>query len=145
MDIDINDIAKFGAVADIPSYQLPPEVWTLALNMRAHDTGMERLGGWAQGFGTPGVAPHFLMPISTTSQNFWLYTSLTKGYVFDGTNHVNITRQLAAVDVNYTVSAGRGWNGTILGGIPILNNGTDVPQFWATISPGTKLADLTNW
>lgn len=145
MDVDINDVAKFGAVADVPSYQLPPEVWSFAENMRAMDMGMEKLLGHEAIFDTPTVAPHFVSPISTVASNFWVYLGLTKAYVYDGTNHINITRQSVGVDVNYTLTNGRDWNGTVLGGVPIFNNGVDLPQYWPTVSTGTKLANLVNW
>ena len=141
-EVEIDKIASFGAIADVPAYQLPPEAWTTALNMRARDNGLESLLGWAQVFGTPTVAPHFLMPISGVAQNFWIYTSLTKAYVYDGATHTDITRTVGG---DYTAAATEDWNGTLLGGIPILNDGSDVPQFWATQSVGTKLANLTNW
>lgn len=102
---------------------------------------MEKMTGHSQIFGTPGVAPHFALPISALTQTWILYTSLTKGYVYDGATHTDITR-LAG---DYTAAQTRDWNGTILGGIPILNNGADVPQFWSSYSTGTKLANLTNW
>lgn len=143
--IEIDDIASIGSVRDTPSYQLPPEAWTLALNMRAVDGGMQRGGAWEQIFGTPGVAPHFMMPVSTAATNFWLYTSLTKAYGFDGTTHTNITRQTLGSDVNYAAPDTPDWNGTLLGGIPIINNGVDVPQQWGPVALATKLIALTNW
>lgn len=143
--IDINDLATIGVIKDQHPHQLPPEAWSLAQNVRYRDDFVERLLGWTQIFGTPGTAPHFALPLSTAVQAFWLYVSLTKGYVWDGTNHTNITRQTLGVDVNYTASETRNWNGTILGGIPILNNGADVPQMWTPPVITTKLADLTNW
>lgn len=145
MDVEINDLAKFGAIADVPAYQLPPEVWSFAQNMRANDLKMEKMLGWEQIFGTPSVAPHHIMPISTVASNFWVYLGLAKAYVFDGTNHINITRQVAAADVDYTVTNGSDWNGTVVGGVPVFNNGTDVPQYWPTVATGTKLANLANW
>lgn len=144
-DIDLDAIAEIGSVRDVKPYMLPPEAWTLALNMRPADGGLESLLGWAAIFGTPTVAPSFLFPITTASQTFWIYLSLLKGYVWDGTAHTNITRQSAGVDVNYTAAAGQDWNGTLLGGVPILNNGSDKPQFWSPTTAVTKLADLTNW
>lgn len=144
-DVDINDLASIGAVRDTPAHMLPPEALTIALNMRGVDGGLERLPGWTSIFGTPTVAPHFVMPISTVATNFWLYAGLTKIYGFDGTTHTNITRQTAAVDVNYTGTDGFTWQGTLLGGIPVLNNNSDVPQFWATPALATKMADLSNW
>jgi len=144
-EIEINDLATQGNVRDLPGYQLPPEAFTEAQNVRFYDEGVQSVGGRPQIFGTPGVAPHFVLPVTNAAQGFWLYTSLTKAYVYDGTTHTNITRQTASVDVNYTAANTRDWNGTLLGDIPILNNGADVPQFWASLNTGTKLAALTNW
>lgn len=141
MDVEINDLASLGLILDIPPYQLPPEAWTQALNMRAIDGAMEKVKGWEQVFGTPGVAPHFHLPISGPTQAWWLYMSLLKAYVFDGSSHTDITR--AAGD--YTTANTRDINGTILGGIPILNTGADVPQFWASYSAAQDLQNLTNW
>lgn len=140
--VDINDLASIGQINDIAPYMLPPEAWTLAENMRYNKGGVEVLAGWAQVFGTPGVAPHFAMPVKTASQTFWLYTSLTKGYVFDGTTHTDITRTVGG---DYTANDTANWNGVVFGGIPILNDGTDVPQYWSTPSVATKLTALPNW
>lgn len=142
MTIEIDDIAKIGVVRDTPPYMLPPEAWTTALNMRMQDDGVISLLGWEQVFGTPGVAPHFLMPVRTASTTFWLYTSLLKAYGYDGTTHTDITRTVGG---NYTASNTREWNGCILGGIPLVNNGADVPQQWATVALATPLTALTNW
>lgn len=150
MLIEINDVASKGVIHDVQGYMLPPEAWTLGTNVRFAEGAVERNGGAAQVFGTPGVAPHFILPVAKGQGNvstiYWLYTSLTKGYVFDGTTHTNITRQTAGNDVNYTGAETREWNGTLLGGVPILNNGVDVPQFWsADLNVANKLANLTNW
>lgn len=140
-EIDFGQLGTLGAIADRPGYVLPPEAWTTAENARIVDGVPRRLLGRSQVWGTPGVAPHFLMHISSEAAPWWLYTSLTKAYVYDGSTHTDITR-LAG---DYTGAQTRDWQGTIIGGIPILNNGTDIPQFWASYSTGTKLANLTNW
>lgn len=142
MIFDINDIAKIGSIQDVPAYMLPPEAWTVALNMRYMDDGLETLEGWGQIFGTPGVAPHFLLPVSTESNEFTLYTSLTKAFVYDGSTHTDITRTVGG---DYTATDSSDWNGTILGGIPVLNNGKDVPQFWGPLTIATPLQPLTAW
>lgn len=141
-EFEVNDVASIGAVRDTPAYMLPPEAWNLAVNMRVIDGGLEALLGWEQVFGTPGVAPHFHMPVVTQSNVFWVYASLTKIYGYDGTTHTDITRTVGG---NYTASATQDWNGTLLASVPILNNGTDKPQFWSAISLATAMADLTNW
>lgn len=143
--IEINDLGLIGVITDTPSHVIPPEAWTMATNTRIVDGGLEKMLGWEQIFGTPGVAPHFAIPIRTSAATFWLYVSLLKAYAYDGTTHTNVTRQSVGVDVNYTASETREWNGTLLSNIPIVNNGVDIPQFWATIALATKLANLTNW
>lgn len=140
--IEINDLASQGVIKDVPSHQIPPEAWTLGENVRLVDDGVERLLGWTSTFGSPPVDPHFTMPISTASQTLWPWVGLAKAYVWDGTNHTDITR-LVGGDYNATKTAD--WNGTVLGGVAIFNNGIDDPQFWATAAIGTKLAKLTNW
>jgi len=141
-EIDFGPLGTLGVIRDRPGYVLPPEAWTSGHNMRIVDGVPQRIKGRSQVWGTPGVAPHFLLHISTEAAPWWLYTSLTKGYVYDGTTHTDITRTSGG---NYTAAATRDWNATILGGIPILNNGADIPQFWASYSTGTKLANLPNW
>lgn len=140
-DIEINDLSTIGLIRDIPGYQLPPEGFTLAENVRFVDGGAEKIKGWSQVFGTPGVAPHFAMMVQDRASSYWLYASLTAIYVFDTTAHTNITRSEGA----YTAVNSRDWNGTVFGGIPIMNNGADVPQFWPTYSVGDDMDNLTNW
>ena len=141
-EIDLNDLGTPGVIADIKGYMLPPEAWTYGHNVRAMDGAMVNIAGQTQVFGTPTIAPHFMLPIKNSSSTYWLYTSLLKAYVYDGASHTDITR---AVGGDYTAGATRDWNGTIIGGVPILNNGNDVPQYWASYNPATKLQPLTNW
>lgn len=89
----------------------------------------------------PNDPPSMALYISSTAQPWWLWPSLSKIYVWDGTNNTDITRTLAP----YTATDADQWNGCILGGVPILNNGGDSPQFWNSYSVGTKMQDLTNW
>jgi hypothetical protein len=145
VSIDMNDVASVGVVKDTPPHEIPPEAWTLGENIRFSDTSVARLTGETPIFGTPSVPPYGLQFISTTGIPFWLYLGLNKIYVYDGTAHTDITRQSGAVDVNYNATGAADWNTTILGGIPIQNNGIDVPQFWSALNSTTKLANLTNW
>ncbi len=140
--VEIGDLASIGLIRDVEAYTLPPEAWSEAQNMRFNSDGAERMQGRTQIFGTPPVAPHFAIPVADSSQVWWLYASLAKGYVYDGVSHTDITRTSGG---DYTASETRQWNGTLLGGVPILNNGVDTPQYWASYSAAQKLADLPNW
>lgn len=141
-DLDINDLASQGVINDVKPYMLPPEAWTLANNIRYTDGSPEAILGWEAVFGAPIEAPHFLLPIPTQSTNYWIHAGLTKIEVFDGATHANISR---AVGGAYTATETKDFSGTVLGGIPIINNGNDVPQFRADMAPATLFANLTNW
>lgn len=145
VSIEIDDVASVGVVRDTPPHQLPPEAWTLGENVRFIDDSVCRVSGETQVFGTPGIAPYFSQFVSSASQPWWLYAGLQKAYVYDGNTHTNITRQSAGVDVDYNASSAADWNGTLLGGVPIFNNGQDIPQFWAAYNTSQKLQNLTNW
>jgi hypothetical protein len=143
--IEIHNLGTIGLIRDRPAHLIPPEAWSDSNNVRFQDNNAVKFKGHAQIFGTPTVAPGFGLHVPSASQNFWIYCSKTKAYVYEGGVHTNITRQTASVDVNYTAAEFREWQGGLLGGIPILNNGADVPQFWGTLNVATKLANLTNW
>lgn len=143
--LDINDVGSIGEILEIPAYLLPPEAWSYTRNVRSHGGSMRRLDGWSRTFGTPPVAPHFLLVVESVTQPYWIYTSLTKAYVWDGTSHSNITRQSDGVDVDYSTTATRQWNGTVFSGIPIINNSVDVPQYWGAFDTSTRLTALSNW
>jgi hypothetical protein len=138
-EVDINDLTSLGVINDVKPYMLPPEAWTLGLNVRYRDKGVESLLGWERVFGTPGVAPHFLFSISTPAGVFWIYTSLTQTWLYDGTNHTNISGPAL------TTAETRELNGTVFSGIPIINNGTNIPQYRPNMSPATLFANLVNW
>ena len=140
--VEINDLAKIGLVNDVAAFMLPPEAWTLAENIRYERGSPVVLAGWASVFGTPLQPPHFALPYKGLSQTWWLYTSPTQAFVYDGNSHAEITRASGVYATTFTEN----WNGIVFGGIPILNNGQDVPQMWVG-TPGLtlKLTPLTAW
>lgn len=137
---------KWGIVKDVEDHLLAPEAWSDGRNVRFRDGSIEKVGGSLEIFAPPSVAPYWLLhTYAADSAPVWVYAGLNKVYaVIDGV-HTNITRQAVGVDVNYAATADKLWNGGVLGGIPILNNGVDVPQRWAPIAAATKLVDLENW
>ena len=143
--IDINDVASVGVVRDSPPHELPPEAWTLAENVRFEDNSVVQLLGYSQVFGTPLMAPYFAQFVSSPVGPWWLYAGLAKIAAYNGTSHFDVTRTTGGGI--YNASGAAQWNGTNIGGIPILNNGVDVPQYWplSTTPSTTKMADLLNW
>jgi hypothetical protein len=141
--VEIDTLGAFGVVKDEKPYRLDPAVWTEAFNVRGVDGEMHTIGGEAAVFGgTLAIAPYFLIPIKTETSIYWIYTSLAAARVFDGTTHTDITRATGGA---YGAVSAASWNGIVFAGIAILNNGVDVPQYWASANPLVKLAALPNW
>jgi len=141
----VNDLGAVGIVKDVPPHTLPPNAWSDGLNVRFYDEFAAKTTGYIQVFGNPTIVPYGLFSVAADDKYNWIYPGLEKVYVFDGTAHINITRQTASVDVNYTGNADNTWTGGILGGVPVINNGVDAPQMWLPAETDTKLAALSNW
>lgn len=144
--VRVDNVGSLGIIKDIPGYELPPEAWTDGANVRFKDNMVHKFLGHSAVFGTPSIAPLWIQPVYSAAQAFWLYAGATKAYVTDMSAHFNITRQNASsVDVDYSATADIKWNGGVLNGIGILNNGVDDPQMWNPPATSTKLALLSNW
>lgn len=144
--LELWNLGQYGVIRDLKGHLLAPEAFTDGRNVRFNTNGVSRFGDLTATFGGNAltVVPEFIFFVPTPGADFWLYASLTKVYAFDGTASTDITR---AVGGDYSVPSGfgRSWNGTLLGNVPILNNGTNKPQYWTGLDVGHKLADLTAW
>jgi hypothetical protein len=90
---------------------------------------------------TPSGIPYFVLPMVYQSTPHILYASL--GNVFD--YNTGVSTDISKLG-GYSATENIGWNGGILNGVAILNNGVDNPQMWVTPpNTATKLADLSNW
>ena len=140
--VPINNLAQYGIIKDVQDFLLPVNAWTDARNVRFRDEGVVSIGGTVDLFEPITVTPYWNMHVfSAEDEGIWIYAGLTKVRARFSSSTVDITRTGA----DYTAVEGKPWNGGVLGGIPILNNGVDVPQQWAPISLGQKLVNLQNW
>jgi len=137
------DLGSIGVIYDTDPRNIPDNAWTSIRNVRFIDNAVEKSKGESSVYTTPAIDPQWLLPVQTDSSYYWVYPSLTKCYVTDGTTNTNITRQTSSVDVDYSATADIGWNGGAIGGVPIINNGVDDPQMWTPIGTSTKLQSLT--
>ena len=149
--VNIDNAGQYGIVTDIPPYQLPPNAWSGGNNVRVRNSGIKKCAGFEEVFASCPIPPHHIFPVSDGTSVYWLALGEDKAYVFknQGGGWTNITRQTTGSDVNYTTSEEEGWSHTIIGGVPVMTNFKDPPQFWALSSgaynTATKLAELSNW
>lgn len=142
MRVPFEDIAKYGIVKDLRPQTAPLGAWTDARNISFSDEKLKRGFGYKLVFDPPSVAPYWAYSTKdVASAPVLIYAGLAKVYCVIGGVHTEITRGAG----NYTGGATDKWNGGSLAGIPILNNGVDLPQFWAPVGAATDLQNLTNW
>ena len=141
--VPVRDLAKFGVVQDSDESLLPPNAWTKANNVRFRDGKIITSPGHIQAYEPPAMPPYWLMQVFSPVKDIaWLYGDLTRVYVYLGGLHTHLSRTTGGPD---TTTMSDRWNGGVLAGIPVINNGQDLPQFWANVASATKLANLTNW
>lgn len=140
--MDLYNLGSIGVILDKPGHLLSPEAWTAVKNMHFDGESVNNKFGHIQAYNPASGGPEFIMPVHTPSQFYWLYMTKTKGYCISSTTHTDITRTVGG---DYATNEGEDWNGCVFQGIPIVNNGTNAPQFWNNPGVGTDLANLTNW
>ena len=137
--VDISPVGALGILTDIPAHELPPEAWSAGANVRMRNGGVEKFLGHSVEF-TPSAAPHWLLPVVTPSEQYWIFAGLNKVFDTDFNVEVDIS-QLGG----YNASADIGWSGFVFGGTPILNNGIERPQMQSPVQRGAQLTDLALW
>lgn len=138
-------VGSKGLNKDLPRHDLGDQFCTDSLNVRFREDSAELFGGYSAQYDPPTVAPYHVQPVYVGSSRYLIYASKAKVYVVNGSTHTNITRQSVGVDVDYSADETILWNGGVLNGIPILNNGIDTPQMWNPVATATKLDALTAW
>lgn len=121
-------------------HELAPNEWSAGENVRFRDGYAEKMQGEARIHGTLLTAPYALFPTQGILGRYWVYAGLTQLVSVDNDTHTDITRASGP----YTGTVDNRWNGGVLSGVLVVNNGKDVPQFWGG-NPAVKAADLTAW
>lgn len=136
------DISQVGVVKDVRDIDLPLNAWTDARYARFTDGAIERMQGHDETLAGCPIAPYWAMHcFDSALQSHWLVAGLGKVYDFAGVTWTDISK--AATTYNATPTDI--WNGGVLGNIPVVNNGVEVPQMWAPVSSGQLLVDLSSW
>lgn len=144
--VHIENTGAVGIITDTPSHILPPEAWSDGNNVRFFEGVVEKFTGQEAVFGTPTVAPHYLLPWNYSSGFRWLYASVDKIYYTNGATHADATRYTTTPgDDDYTGKTRPIWTGGVFNGVPIMNhdNDTDYPQQWDDVLG--RMKDLDNW
>jgi len=145
--IPVNNVGEVGIVKDINPWELPPNVWSDGNNVRSEHGAITKSPGYAEVMATCPIVPLYITNLNTAADNYWIIGGTAAIHVFKESNTTwyNIT----GTSGPYSATAEENWTSTVLGGILIMTNGFDDPQFWALTngepSTSTVMADLTAW
>lgn len=133
--------ANGGSAADLPVQAIPPGIFTYARNVRFVDGAVEKAAGMAEQYGTPPIAPFYLLSSQENDgvKRLFLAGQTAIYYYLSGT-YTDVSRAGGGA---YTAGVNNVWTGGVLHGIPLLNSGTDAPQEWDKTA--VKFKNLTNW
>ena len=125
--LPVENVGVVAIVKDINPWQLPPNVWSDGNNVRAEHGAIVKSPGYTDVMATCPVAPYHIVQLKAGASAYWIIAGLAKIHVHDGSSWTDIPRTSG----DYNATADEGWTSTVLGGILIMANGYDDPQFWA--------------
>lgn len=117
----VTDLGAIGLVADKEAVTLPPNAWSEIKNIRFEDRSVVPFKGSASIASVTGHPETILAVKSNRGSTYLVYAVEDKIYSYLG-EEAEITGK--------TLTKGGRWDSCVLGGIGILNNGIDEPQYW---------------
>lgn len=118
-------LKPLGLNKDYPAYDVPPDFYTDASNVKFLDGAAERVDGYAQSYGTLDHAPLYLVPVYLPLNFLIMYAGESVVSVSDGVQQ-------------FTITPAAGWTGSLsdritggsLNALPFLNNAKETPIYW---------------
>lgn len=135
--IEVNSPA--GIIKDQSPTDIPLNAWSDGVNVLFNNGKATKALGHLQVFGTPSGNPYWSFPVIENDILTWFYATDTKIYKYSGATHIDVTR----LSGNYNFDIEVGWNGGTLNGLPVANNGNDIPQIIEAADSTFK--DMPNW
>lgn len=142
--IPIDNVGVYGVIKDVQPHELPPEAWSDAKNMRFANGSAEKFLGEQNLVTDSTIIPWAQFPVRLNNLNYWVYFSDAKARAFVGAGALPTDITRVSGDYNANPALVR-WNGGVLNGVPVFNNGIDAPQVWNGVSLSQPLTDLPNW
>jgi hypothetical protein len=143
--IPLSGLGDVGIIKDLTPESVgsvPLGAWTDGKNVSFIDGAVMKGPGRSVEF-TPDIEPYGVFHVSGPDTAYVVCTGLAKiyAYILAGASG-DITR---AAGGDYVGGQDDRWQYADFNGVPIFNNGKDIPQAWTTVGVGSKLVDLANW
>ena len=126
----VENLGSIGFIADREPITLPPNGWSDGANVQFKDGSVENFPGYAQ-IDTITPNPDTINFVKSGVQTFIIYAEGSAIYSYWAGTETNISGR---------VYKGYGWwDSCVLGGVGIINNGVENPQYWAGIGNAQDL------
>lgn len=157
----VRGIGGKGVIKDLPSFELPPEAWSHANNVRFVAQRIEKMGGYFPVLvdGMPEEAPLAILTRNNTQDQ--LYGTSKHIYLVNGRQHLNVSKQKPnpsyikpgeaghdplipeTIPVEYEASPESTWYYTTLSNAIVMNTPLDNPQ--GLVPYKDYFEDLPGW
>lgn len=135
MIVKIPDVGQ-GVNYDLSPDELAVGAWNDVTNMRFKDGYAQKFRGLKQVFADTTAPAYFLGHYETATARYWIHAGTARVFADDGNSRLDITPSV------FTGAIDDRWNAGVLGGVWVMNNGVNVPQFWGGSG---VLAALPGW
>ena len=143
--IPVENVGQMGVNTDVPSWQLPPNVWSDSNNVRFDDLSVKKSQGLAKVFDETGTTtPIYLETYQSgnDSGTWWIAFGSSDIKLWDGSDWKDVTPESGITELS--VDSPGQWQTTKLGSLVYATNGIDPPFYWDG-NHEKKFEPLPNW
>lgn len=142
MKIPVENLGGIGIIRDTDPHQLPPNVFSDGGNVKFSDGAVERTKGYAKSLGSATLSPVWLMPMDLAG--YWVVATETRLYAMTAQGEA-VWQNATSAGVSYTWTINPGYTGGVIGGLAVVNNSIDIPQYQASASACAIFQPLPGW
>jgi len=137
--LSISNFAQSGLNTDLMPWDMSGEFLTEVQNVRILNNQLTPSGGATLWDTLPiGFKPGYILPVSSTSGEYWLIAGLDSILVYNGNSFAdisNIAGYPGVLDEDL-------WTGCMITNIPIIVNPGHYPEYWPQQTPGVTMEYL---
>lgn len=147
----VRGVGGTGVIKDLPAFELPPEAWSHANNVRFVANRVEKVGGYMPVL-HDGM-PEAEVPLAVLGRNNTqdiIYGTNKHLYIIQGRQHYNISKPMPKdkpedpdVPTDYKLDPSQTWYYTTLSNAIVMNTPGQVPQ--GLVPYKEKFADIPGW
>ena len=147
-NLAIESVGRMGLNQDLKPYELPPEMWSRAINVRFTKDGAQKFDGHNEVYAGALHAPYWMFAWPNVDLGFtWFYAGTARIGRINGNTHTDVTRFTTVLgDDDYNAPQPASvYSGTLLGDLPVItwSGSSDPPQTWNAAN--ARLEDIPNW